>query len=83
MIPYEVKIYYEKVVKFINENKEAYTYFSSNVNVEEFYDAILKEALNNYEITGDPTLERNQFEGIIRKLKLEQINDYFGDFSLN
>lgn len=74
----EVLIYIQTLKNFFNTNEEAKVYFLSNLNENEFFDAVMKTAQNNFEKNGEPNLTVEQFE-FLRKLlvtfnKLEEEN---------
>ena len=66
----EVLIYVQKSLKFFRGNEEAREYFCLTISGSmERYGAILTEvAQENFDKTGDPSININQFEAIREKM---------------
>jgi len=89
----EIHIYLRKIKTFLTSNEEARNYFLNGLNEELFFNELEVVSENNFNTTGNPTLTKEQFEGIKIKLKPNKLNkgeenlffDFkdFGLFSLN
>lgn len=82
----EVLIYLQTVKNFLDNNKDAKSYFLSNLNEEEFFNHILEVAEKNFKKTGEPQLSKEQFEFlrislmIFKKVEDEWEEDYIFEY---
>lgn len=70
----EIHIYLRKIKTFLSSNEEARNYFLNGLNEELFYNELEVVSENNFNTTGNPTLTKEQFEGIKIKLKPNKLN---------
>ncbi len=72
----EVLIYLQTVKNYFLNNKEANSYFLSNLNEEEFFQHVLDVAENNFKKNGEPQLTREQFEFLrVSLIIFKQVED--------
>lgn len=72
----ESLIYLQTIKNYFENNEEARKYFLSNLNEDEFFNAILKVAENNFKKTGEPQLSQEQLEFLRVSLMIfKQVED--------
>lgn len=72
----ESLIYLQTIKNYFENNEEARKYFLSNLNEDEFFNAILKVAENNFRKTGEPQLSQEQLEFLRVSLMIfKQVED--------